>query len=290
MVDGIRFEEDEHRLVRACINTPRAKASVYLQGAHVAAYQLAGGAPLLFMSGKSHFEAGKPLRGGVPICFPWFGQKSDDASAPMHGLARLLPWAVESVTTETDGSVTLVLRLESTAETRAIWPFDFTLRHRVTVGTSLTMTLETTNTSDQPFTFEEALHTYFAVGDVRQVSIAGLAGVEYLDKTENLRRKVQDAQPIRITGETDRVYLNTRSTCVIDDPTLNRRIVVEKSGSDTTVVWNPWIAKAKAMPDFGDEEWPGMVCIETVNARENALSLAPGQRHEMQARIHVEAH
>jgi glucose-6-phosphate 1-epimerase len=139
-----------------------------------------------------------------------------------------------------------------------------------------------------PFTFEEALHTYFAVADVRQVSVEGLANTDYLDKVENFKRKTQSPEPIRIVGETDRVYLNTTSTCVVRDPGLGRTITIEKEGSGTTVVWNPWIAKAKAMPDFGDDEWPHMICVETANVGDGAVRLEAGRSHQMKVRIRVE--
>ena len=143
------------------------------------------------------------------------------------------------------------------------------------------------NTSTQPFDFEDALHTYFAVSDVRETSTTGLENTGYVDKTDAQQRKTQGPEPIRITAETDRVYENTRKICVVDDPGLKRKITVEKSGSQTTVVWNPWIAKAAAMADFGDEEWPGMLCVETANAGANILTLPPGKTHSTRAVISV---
>jgi glucose-6-phosphate 1-epimerase len=138
-----------------------------------------------------------------------------------------------------------------------------------------------------PFTFEQALHTYFAVGDVRQASLDGLQNTEYIDKVDSFRRKLQPAEAIRITGETDRVYLKTRSTCVVRDPVLQRTITVDKENSASTVVWNPWIDKARAMPDFGDDEWPRMLCVETANVGDGAVRLEGGQIHRMRAHIKV---
>ena len=132
------------------------------------------------------------------------------------------------------------------------------------------------------------MHTYFAVSDIHQCSVTGLEDARYDSTVEGVTQKSQGEKPLQFTAETDRLYLNTPATCVIHDPGWQRRIVVAKSGSDSTVVWNPWIAKAKAMPDFGDDEWPGMLCIETVNARSNAVTLAPGQTHAMRATLHVE--
>ncbi len=270
----------DNGLDRLTVHLPLATAEIHLHGAHVSAYELSGEPPILFMSNLSNFAAGKPIRGGVPLIFPWFGAKAGDATAPMHGFARTSLWELESVQEEGD-VVTVILRLDSNAQTLALWPHQFVLRHRIRISTQLEMTLEVENRSDSSFEFEEAQHTYFQVGDVREVTVTGLAQATFIDKTDHLTLKMQDPAPIRITGETDRVYLHTRATCLLEDPVLGRKIRVQKEHSDTTVVWNPWIAKAKAMADFGDAEWPQMLCIETANAGENAITLAPGGRHCM---------
>jgi len=283
----VRFEQTPSGLVRIVVAAPSGEAAIYLHGAHVAHYRPRGQAPLLFMSARSMMEPGRPIRGGVPVCFPWFGPRAGDPAAPLHGFARIRTWMLESVTSAPDGAVHVVMSLRDSPETRQIWPHAFALTFRVHVGSALAMTLEVSNPSGQPFVFEEALHTYFAVGDARKVTIAGLEGATYIDKTDGMKRKQQDG-PVTIAAETDRVYVNTPATCVIDDPVLARRIIVEKAGSNTTTVWNPWVAKARAMPDFGDDEWTGMVCVETANAAENALTLAPGASHAMTQRIRVE--
>jgi glucose-6-phosphate 1-epimerase len=161
--------------------------------------------------------------------------------------------------------------------------------YRVTVGSSLELSLEVGNTGDVAFSFEEALHTYFTVEDVRTIEVRGLEGADYLDKVGGATPRSQGPAPIRFTGETDRVYLNTTAACTVHDPGKGRRIVVRKSGSDATVVWNPWIDKARAMPDYGDDEWPGMVCVETANVNAHAVTLAPGGRHTLTATIGIAA-
>ena len=281
----VTFSDTPGGLVRIDITTALSKAEVYLQGAHVTLFQPAGSGPLLFLSARSHFSPGKPIRGGVPVIFPWFGPHPSNAKLPAHGFARTLPWEVESLACDDGATVHLVLALAAGDATRLLWPHDFILRHHIVIGAQLGMALEVTNTSAQPFSFEEALHTYLAVSDVRQVAVTGLGETPYLDKVDAARLKLQDAAPIRITGETDRVYLNTRTTCTVADPGMGRSIHVEKSGSETTVLWNPWTAKAAAMADFGDDEWPGMICIETANAAENAVTLAPGASHTMRATV-----
>lgn len=155
-------------------------------------------------------------------------------------------------------------------------------------GEQLSLALDVTNTGDAPIAFEAALHTYFAVSDIRRVTVTGLAGTEYLDKVEGLAVKRQGDAPMTFAGETDRIFLDTEATCTIHDPGLGRQVHVAKRGSLSTIVWNPWIAKARAMPDFGDDEWPGMLCIETANVRDRAVRLESGSHHTMSAHIHLD--
>lgn len=281
------FEPGEGDLPRLSIRSPLAQAHIYLHGAHVTHFQPAGQKPVLFMSQRSLFAAEKPIRGGVPVIFPWFGPRANHPESPAHGFARTSEWQIESLSEDGDGVVTAVFELVPDDRTRALWPFDFKLSYRVAVGHALTLTFEVENTSTEAITFEDALHTYFSVADVRNTATTGLEDAEYVDKTDNFQRKQQSAEPIRITSETDRVFENTRKTCVVNDPGLNRKITIEKSGSQTTVVWNPWIAKAAAMADFGDDEWPQMLCVETCNAGANTITLAPGKAHSTRAVISV---
>lgn len=286
--DAVGFEDGPNGLQRLRVVTDAAEAEIYLHGGHVTGYQPRGARPVLFVSSRSRFEPEAAIRGGVPVIFPWFGAKPDDPAAPVHGFARTAAWGAESVEREPDGRVVVVLRLAPDDATRAAWPHDFVLRHRVTVGPTLDLALVVENRGAAPLVFEEALHTYLAVEDVRIVSVSGLAGTTYLDKTDGMAGKRQGPAPLTFTGETDRIYLATRSACVLDDPGGNRRIVVDKAGSATTVVWNPWAAKGRAMSDLGEDEWLRMLCIETANAADDRVTLAPGARHEMRATIRVE--
>jgi D-hexose-6-phosphate mutarotase len=283
----VRIAPGNGDLTRLVVTTNRASGEIYLHGAHVSAFQPVGQKPVVWMSGQSMFQDGKPIRGGVPICFPWFGPRAGDPKAPPHGFARLHDWSLDSVAQTPDRDVVVTMSLRSDDATRALWPFDFIARHVVTFGPALEMKLEIRNTSQKSIRFDEALHTYFAVGDVRQATVEGLGGATYVDKAGEVRTLQQTDPLIRFTGETDRVYLDTQATCIINDPVMNRRIEVTKTGSNATVVWNPWITKSKAMPDFGDDEWPGMVCVETVNALKLAVDLAPGATHVMSQRVRV---
>jgi glucose-6-phosphate 1-epimerase len=276
----VTLDAGEGGLARLSVRNPRARAQIYLHGAHVTRWQPDGQADVLWMSRKSHWDAAKPIRGGVPICFPWFGPHATDASAPSHGIARLRDWALVEARDDAQGTTHLAFQLTQNA---------FSATYRVTVGASLILSLEVHHPGAGRFTFEEALHTYFAVRDVRAIEIRGLEGAEYLDKVGGTTRKKQGAAPIRFTAETDRVYLDTKATCTIHDPGNRRRIIVRKSGSDATVVWNPWIVKAAAMPDFRDDEWLEMVCVETGNVNAHAVTLAAGERHTLTATIDVAA-
>lgn len=271
----VRFEAGPGDLIRAVITGETATAVVYLLGGHVAEYEPVGHKDLLWMSNNSDFRIGSPIRGGVPVCFPWFAAKASDPGAAMHGLARTRMWDVISATEEGD-HVTLELATQVD---------NYHVTHRIVIGPSLQMTLRVQNTGHTPARFEEALHTYFSVSQIQNIEIAGLENASYHDKTNNFALTTQDDQPIRFASETDRVYNNTTATCTLTDPGMQRIITVEKENSNSTIVWNPWIDKAAAMPDFGDNEWPSMVCIETANVSDDAIELQPGETHEMTARI-----
>jgi glucose-6-phosphate 1-epimerase len=286
--DVIRVESALGGLERATISTSAATAELYLQGAHLAHWTPRGHRPVLFLSPMSSFAAGKAVRGGVPIIFPWFGSRSDGKPGPAHGFARTSEWTLESARQGEGGTVEVALALDSSDATRNLFDSDFRLRFRVSVGAELEMELETSNHGKEPFKFEEALHTYLAVGDVRQVSVSGLEGTSLIDKTDGFKLKKQGSEPIRIARETDQVHLNTQAVCTVWDPVWNRRIIIEKSGSNSTVIWNPWIEKNEGMSDMPIDGWKQMLCVETANAADNALSLSPGASHRLTVRIRVE--
>lgn len=285
----VALEAGRNGMPRVRITSPAAEAELYLHGAHLTHYQPRGHKPVLFMSAASLFDPAKAIRGGVPLIFPWFGPNAADPKAPQHGFARTTTWQVRQVTHAAgDGAVTIVLSLAPTDGSRAAWPHEFEATYTVTAGRTLVMSLDVVNRDDHEFGYEEALHTYLAVGDIRRTKIDGLAGRTFIDKVDKASRKTQPDGAFTLSGETDRVYLDTPDTVTVNDEVNARRLVVSKSGSDATVVWNPWTDKARAMADFGDDEWPGMLCIETANAADNALRLAPGQRHVMKAVVSVE--
>jgi glucose-6-phosphate 1-epimerase len=287
-VSGVRFEPGPGGLVRVVVHAAQADAVIYLHGAHVAEFRPAGFANLLYMSPASFFDASKPIRGGVPIIFPWFGPRVADPTSPMHGFARLCTWDLQAVQTSDDGSVELTLALAHSPATREMWNHQFALTFRVTVAASLAMSLNVQNLSSHALTIEQALHTYLAVSDVRQVVVHGLDGATYLDRTARNARCVQETGGLRPTAETDRMYLNVPGPCTLEDPGARRRITIAKEGSQTTVIWNPWPDKARTLPDLGDGQWTSFICIESANAGENALTLAPRAGHTLTARVEAE--
>ena len=269
------------------ITSPMGSAEIYLYGAHVTSWRPAGAEEVLFVSEKSEWAPGKAIRGGIPICFPWFGPKADDPAAPKHGFARLREWRLDSLTPWDDGGVTLVCVLESDDATRALWPHQFCTAYRITLGKTLRLELSVINTGTEPLRFEEALHTYFCVGAAEEISIAGLDMVSYLDKNDNFRQKHQDGA-LRFQGPVDHVYLNTAGPVEVADPTLHRRLRTEKLHSETTVVWNPWQQADAGLADLGDDEWHSMVCVEASNVMQAAIVLGPGEEHMLRATISVE--
>jgi glucose-6-phosphate 1-epimerase len=260
-------------------------AEIYLRGAHVSAWAPTGGSPVIWMSEQSEYAPGVPLRGGVPVCFPWFAAHPTDATAPSHGFARLADWHLAEAR-EAGDDVVLVFVLTDTEATRAsAWPHRFEARYTVTVGAELSLALQVTNTGSLTVGFEEALHTYLAVADIRQTEVSGLEGAPFTDRLTGPRPA--ESTPVRFDAETDRIYLNSTAATTVTDAATGRRITVTKQGSASTVVWNPWIDKAAAMADFGDTEYTGMVCVETCNIRDNAITLTPGASQEMSVRYSV---
>lgn len=272
-------------LPRVSVKTPAAIGEIYLHGAHLTSWRPAGAEEVIFVSEHSQWQEGRAIRGGIPVCFPWFRNKVDDPKAPSHGFARTRTWQLDSVKLQGD-AVTVTLSTESDEGTRAWWPHDFRLVQRLNVGAELTQELVVTNTGSTPMRFEEALHTYYRVGAADAVRIRGLDGVPYLDNTDGNREKRQEGD-VMFTAQTDRAYVGTTHAVDIMDPVLHRLIRLTKENSRTTVVWNPWSTGAKALADLGDEGWRTMACVEASNIRDYGIDLAPGQQHSMRTVIRI---
>lgn len=284
----VQFKEGPGGLAVAEIANAHAESMIALQGAHVMTFQPRGQAPVLWLSSFGKFAPGKSIRGGVPICWPWFGPHAADAKLPGHGFARTVMWEAKETRALPDGATFLRFGLVETEATRAQWPHPSTVELLVTVGAALRVELVTRNSGGAAFPLGEAFHTYFHISDVADMAIRGLEGCAYLDKVADFARKTQQGA-VTIASEVDRVYLDTEADCLIEDRGLKRRIRIAKSGSRSTVVWNPWTEKAEKMGDFGPEGHRGMVCVETANAVDNVVTLAPGAAHSLAAVISVEA-
>lgn len=287
--DFLSFSESAPGFIAIQVTTAFSKATIALQGAHVMTWQPNGQKPVIWLSSKAKFAAGKSIRGGVPICWPWFGQHATaakEASYPGHGFARTIPWTLLDACRLPDGRVRLEFKPEMSDAALAQWPHASTVRYNVTVGQELVVALVTRNTGSVPFQLGQALHTYFTVGDICQTSIAGLAGCTFIDKVAGGKRKKQKGT-VTFNGEMDRVYLGTTGCCGIIDPVLKRTILITSTGSRSTVVWNPGAVKAAKMGDFGRQGENRMVCVENANAEDDVITLAPGATHRMTAQYRV---
>lgn len=269
------------------IGSPAASGEIYLHGAHIASWRPTGQEEVIFMSRNAHWGEHDAIRGGVPVCSPWFRAKKDDPQAPKHGPVRIKAWNLEAVEPLAEG-VRVSLSTTNDDEGRQWWPYDFTMHLRATFGTSLHIELDYTNQASEPVTVAEALHTYLSVGDVRQVSISGLDGARYLDNMDDNREKRQQGV-FQFTKETDNAYLDTTTELVVTDLALRRRIRVGKSGSQSTVVWNPSVEGAHRIPDLGDDEWPHFACVEASNVLDCALNIASGETNTLGTVIRVES-
>lgn len=292
--DHLRFDEPYPGMPRARITTAACTAELFLQGAHLTAWQPSGQQPVLFLSERSAFLPGKAIRGGIPVIFPWFGSPQSSPVHPpegsaSHGFARVWPWTLRFAALAGE-DLHLSLTLDHNHRLHATGFDELQLGLDLVLGKHLSLRLSAANSSStRPFLMEEALHAYFLLGNIREAWVEGLRGTEYLDKTDGFRRKLQNEAELHFAGETDRPYLNTTSEVTLVDPVLRRRIQLRKQGSQTTVVWNPAAALSAQLPDLQDNDWCRFACMETANAAENAVLLQPREAHTMSCDIRVQA-
>ncbi len=280
-IPGLQFEHGKGGLLRAKVDGEQATGEVYLQGAHVTKFVPRGQAPVLWMSQASMFSSNKPIRGGVPLCFPWFGPHPQQLpDAPAHGTARITPWNVARTQVDATGGIQIALQTHINA---------FELLYEATFGNTLklALTVRLPDDATPPTSFEQALHTYLNISDIRNCSIRGLESASYIDKLDGAQVKPPSGTPIMINSECDRVYIQTTARCELRDQGLERTLYIDKVNSMNTVVWNPWIAKSARMPDFGNDEWQEMVCIESANVGEHLVTLLPGESHCLAAIIGI---
>jgi len=284
--DVAGVSEGNGGLARVHITGAFGEGEMYLHGAHVTSWKPAGNDEVLFISTKSRWLEGQAIRGGIPICFPWFRGKADNPHAPAHGFVRTKMWQLESIM-ESENGVAVTMFTQSDEHTRKWWPGEFRLVHRATFGSELRLELVCMNTGTTPFRFEEALHTYNRIANIHDAQLQGLDRVTYLDNTESNKEKTQRGD-VLIASPTDSAYRNTQNQVDLLDPNKKRRIRLRKEHSLSTVVWNPWSEGAARLQDLGDGEWRQFLCIEASNILDAAINLAPGQEHKIAAVLTVE--
>jgi glucose-6-phosphate 1-epimerase len=280
LTEQVQRVEGQNGFTKAVIDNEFAHCEVYLHGAHVTSFIPKGGDDLLWLSKTAIFAQSKAIRGGIPLCWPWFGAHPTDHTKAAHGFARVSQWQVVSAQTTEQGATELVLGMKASEQTRQWWPYDFDLQYKITVAQTLTVALTTTNTGKVAMQITQALHSYLALGDITKGRIQGLNGLSYSDKVDD-SKVIEQTGDIVVEQEVDRVYMNTKDSCLLIDDALKRTINVSKSGSDDTVVWNPWADKASIMADVHPNGHQTMVCIEAGNVLDNVIVIEAGERHSI---------
>lgn len=281
------------------VRTTNAELLVAQQGAQILSYQRDGEQPLIWLSEQAEFEQGQGVRGGVPVCWPWFGDlrrnpeqvqamhQPGQMIVPAHGLVRALDWQLLGIDSQ-DHGVVLDFVFNSVEQPQTEWPHAAELKLRIRLDDQLHLELDTRNLGDTPLAFSQALHSYFAVSDIRQVRVEGLRGCRYIDTLDNWLER-QQPDTLSFHGETDRIYLDTPAQLSIVDPAWQRRIRLHSSGSRSAVLWNPWIDKARRLSQFAEDAWQGMLCIEHANVLDDHVLLAPGAQHRLSVSLWSEA-
>lgn len=277
----VKFVEGQGGLPFIQVQTDKAQALISVYAGQVLSFKpINQESDLMFLSTKAYYQTGKAIKGGVPICWPWFGADPEGKGRPAHGFVRNRMWGVIETHLGPDGEVTVTLGLDDTPETHAIWPYSFQLRLVVTIGDTLKLALITHNTGDQAFTITQAFHTYFSVKDIHHATVSGLDGNSYLDKVDAGKQK-QQLGDVKIDSEVDRIYLSVSNDLIIHDAALNRQIAIKSQGSQTAVVWNPWEKIAKEMADLLDDDYLRLLCVETTNAATDTIVIQPGNQFSL---------
>ncbi len=287
---SVTFYQDSHGLKFLEIENEHCTAKMAMQGAHVMTWQPKHEkASVLWLSDHARYIHGRSIRGGVPVCWPWFGPHPTDSTLCPHGFARVMPWQLQETQMLENGATRIVMQILNTPVAQKQLSYPYVLKLIAEFGETLKIELATTNKGNHPFMIGEAFHTYFQISDIENISIDGLEGVEFSDKVQNYERDSQVGD-IRFNGEFDRVYVNSKADCVIKDPGLHRAIRISKQGSNSTVIWTPWEEKAHALGDMGtDDSWRHTICVESANALENLVNVNPGQTHVLAVEYSTEA-
>ena len=278
--EALRFDAGPQGLTVATLAWGGASARVALLGATVLSYVPAGFQEILFLSGKSEFQPGRPIRGGIPLCWPWFRAHPDDAGLPRHGFFRLFEWAVAETSSDSRG-VSIELALSTSDESRKLWPHDFGARCRITLSETLGISVAVVNEGSTDFSLTCAFHPYFGVADVKNVEIPvfGKMGYEDFLAPREAAEQRGRAEPLRPSGEIDRAYAH-EGTAILEDRAGRRRIMVTGSSMESFVVWNPWEKKCAAIADFEKDDYLKFLCVEPGLIPPPKKELRPGDSFE----------
>ncbi|SDG97128.1 D-hexose-6-phosphate mutarotase [Nitrosomonas sp. Nm132] len=271
------------------VNNAKANALISVYAGQVLSFRSAGKTDdLMFLSEKAYYQAGKAIKGGVPICWPWFGPDPEGKGRPAHGFVRNRMWDVIETSVAANGDAEVVLGLTDTPETQTIWPHAFALVLKITVGEALNLELVTRNMGSEAFSITQAFHTYFSVGDIHQTRVSGLEGRQYIDKVEGGQQKTQSGA-VTISSEVDRIYLDVLNDILIHDAAMKRQIRIASQGSETAVVWNPWAKISAEMGDLQDDDYLRLLCVETANAATDIITIQPGSEFKLVANYRAES-
>ena len=282
----IEFKKGPGGFMVAAIKNEGGAAAIFLHGAQLTSFIPNGHEEVIYLSPRSRFEEGIAIRGGIPISWPWFADHPTDNSKPAHGFARTSPWHLRETKKLSDTETEVRLGLTNSNDTLKLFDHKFYLKAKFIIGHQLNIELRTINIGSSEFTISSAFHSYYNVQDATDISVHGLEDTGYIDKVDNFSTKLQNG-PVKLTNETDRIYFDTESECVIEDPGLKRNIHIKKAGSKSTVLWNPWEKKARGMKDLGACEYTRFVCVETANAGEDTVTIPPGEQHILRMNIRV---
>lgn len=285
----IEFIEGQGGFPFIQVNHAKALALISVYAGQVLSFRPAGKiGDLLFLSEKAYYQAGKAIKGGVPLCWPWFGPDPEGKGRPAHGFVRNRMWHVIETGVAASGDIQVVLGLIDTPETQAIWPHAFILTLVITVGEALNLELVTRNMGSEAFSITQAFHTYFSVGDIHQARVSGLEGKRYIDKVDGGQQKIQSGE-VMINSEVDRIYLDVSNDLVIHDAAMKRRIRIASQGSQTAVVWNPWAKISAEMGDLLDDDYLRLLCVETTNAATDIITIQPDSEFKLAASYRAES-
>ena len=289
-IDGqLAFEAGPGDLVQAVVTSPKAHATISTYAGQVLSFRPTSAKDdLLFVSAKAYRQAGKAIKGGIPICWPWFGSDPNGKGGPGHGMARTSQWQVTGSRQLDNGDIELKLGFAIEPGAYEYWSLPLSLELVVTVGEALSLEMLTSNDSDAEVQLTQGFHSYFAVGDIAKVGVNGLDGVAYIDKLNESAEEIQSGR-VEISGEADRIYHGRIGELTIDDASLGRRILIQHEGSASAVVWNPWIDTARAMADLDDRDYERFVCVETVNAGPDLVSLPAGEQARISVNYRIES-